>query len=513
MRNNPLNSALFLTGFHQRLRSNNIFAYTILIFLTIGVIFANEINKSVNVNEWVSQVIFKLGILQGIILIGVGSLSAYKLANQEQSSGTLLYHQKSSNSQSLKVLGLLFGSTSLEWILFLLIALFQLFFLKLSEYSFIPLIQFYALIAVCSLNFQTGGLIIGLLKKTQKQLLSLVQVSILFAFLIYLFLTHQLAFSTFLYWQPAYDFLGQNYLSASPEYLIFVDVWSQYVQYPLSIIIVYFIFQIPIFMILSNILSKQLSAQKFNLISKGQSLALSAYTLFFFSAGILFNAINPSQESFDPSLSRIILFNIVLLLAIGASFIHANEFLEYRKNMRMAIKSKWKGLNHISNRFSNTIWLIQYICIVTFVFSMFIFYYQLTINEAIIHLLMLLVYPIFFVTAFEYFRIRFPQRSQNYFGLFLLIVWIIIPLSYFALSNKIPEQYYFLDNYILAFSPIFGGYNCLGANPIDFSFAWNHLHYSSLITAYALTMVTSILLYIEKKQMRKDITSELNKSI
>ncbi len=124
------NNPLFLANWRERLRPAQLISGTIVALSIIFLILVNDSTSQQTYNyyvaaqaghhesrqgiyHWPDKFFFYLAVLQGVILFLFGTVSAYRMAARERTSGTIEFHRSSPTSRIIQIIGIMLGAPSL----------------------------------------------------------------------------------------------------------------------------------------------------------------------------------------------------------------------------------------------------------------------------------------------------------------------------------------------------------------------------------------------------------------
>lgn len=160
-------NAIFIKNCRERLRIPIIASAALMLFLIISLIFIgtylnrytldgyNYNPQTYTTAHWLCYVFYYLTILQGVLLLLFGTISANKMAFKERVGGTLDFHRCSPSSRFSQVIGLVIGGPVLEWGLFLSTLPISLCIMFIAKISLITFLIFYGSLIVYAVFLHT----------------------------------------------------------------------------------------------------------------------------------------------------------------------------------------------------------------------------------------------------------------------------------------------------------------------------------------------------------------------
>ncbi|MBZ0309828.1 MAG: hypothetical protein K8I82_27435, partial [Anaerolineae bacterium] len=217
LRNNPN----FLQCWRERNRPATVGSAITLLMIIEVMIFTNAYydgrlggSSTADSTPWFIESILSLAILQGVVLLFFGSLHAYKLSSRERSNGTIDFHRSSPTPRAHQIMGLLIGSTSLEWWISLLILAVQLILAVINGLSLLPLFQFYGQLALCAALYHALFSVMGISRDPLRNKAGAIGLLVGIYVLGHIMVANKLSFIYQLTWMPAYHLLDVAFKGA-----------------------------------------------------------------------------------------------------------------------------------------------------------------------------------------------------------------------------------------------------------------------------------------------------------
>jgi hypothetical protein len=379
---------------------------------------------------WLHSVFFSLAVFQGILLLLVGTTSAYRMSFQERTSGTLDFHRSTPFWRFPQIMGIIFGSTVLEWIIFLWTLPISLFIVLLTPISIWTFLIFYVALAVCAIFYHSLAVCLGIASNQKRRELGILGIF----FFAYFILALSFWLSCFYHAGcfPAYDYLYKNSFSLG------VSLSERHYHYDYSFLtrdmffgvkipflLFQLIIQLPLIALIWAGISRKIAYAERFLLSKTLSLALAFLVLYCSAASLISNQLI-EKHSGDFNLIAFIYF-IFTLMFIGANSATPTHLM-YSKGLQRIKKLSLNRLSYWDDQGSNWVWLISCCLLALSMLGFFLNFVEISLRNKIIIMVFILSQIVSFASALEFFRLSRYHQKQILFWTGLGIVWIIIPI-------------------------------------------------------------------------------------
>jgi hypothetical protein len=394
--------------------------------------YKHVIKKSIShpVN-WLHGVFFSLAIFQGILLLLVATASAYRMSFQERTSGTLDFHRSTPFWRLPQIMGIIFGSTVLEWIIFLSTLPISFFIVLITPISPVTFFIFYLALAVCAVFYHSLAACAGIASHQKRRELGMLGVFILG----YFFITASFWLSCFYHAScfPAYDYLYKNSfslgISLTPRHHYGFNYYdllrNMFFAKRIHFLLFQLIIQLPIIALIWAGLSRKIAYAERFLLSKALSLALAFLVLYYSAASLISNQLI-QKHSLDFNLVAFIYF-IFVLMFIGANS-STPTHLAYAKGLRRIKKLNLSRLNYADDQSSNWVWLIFFCLLIASMLTIFLKFFEFTLRNKVVIVVFVVSQVAIFSGALEFFRLSRYRQKQILFWTGVGIVWFIIPI-------------------------------------------------------------------------------------
>lgn len=440
-----LDNPLFIRYWRERMRLHYVGAFALIAAIIILLIFISAYlhppkiydydyitKKSTNYPvSWLHSVFFSLAIFQGIILLLVGTTSAYRMSFQERTSGTLDFHRASPFWRFPQILGIIFGSTVLEWIIFLSTLPISFFIMLITPISPITFFIFYLALILCAVFYHSLAACVGIASPQRRKELGILGIFILG----YFFIAASFWLSCFYHtsWFPAYDYLYKNSfalgipLSERPHYGYRYYELLRYMFFAEKIHFLKFqsIIQLPLIVLVWVGISRKIAYAERFLLSKTLSLILGFLILYYSAASL--TASQLIQKSPHDANLTVFLYFIFTLMFIGVNS-STPTHLMYIKGLQRVKKLKLNRLTYRDDQSSNCFWLIAFCLLIVVMLGLFLRFFEITRTNKIITMVFILGQVVTFSGALEFFRLSRYRQKQILFWTGAGIVWFIIPI-------------------------------------------------------------------------------------
>lgn len=448
-----MDNPLFLKHWRERMRpyyfsSALVIALFILFLIFVGnyvnqeslSVYNHAIRHSVKVS-WMGSIIYHIASLEGVVILLLGTISAYRNTTQEISGGTIDCHRASPVRRLDQAVGAIFGSAILEWVVFGLLsavmALTSLFF----GFGLKPFFQFHIPIVVTAIFLHTLAVWAGLYARTKKQGMGLFGALALLYFVWMMmvalsFMASQVSAFYHATWLPVYERLHLELLDV-PAYSWRYDLpgsgTQEAVFYGIRMpsFLLQLIVQLPLWWLALAGIKRRFSSGEKSVLSKTQFLALYILILFYYLGSIITVLTQGGMPMFHHNDKMPMNFMTIYLLygfMFWGVFVATPDNLNFTRGLARARKMGLPRLDLSDDKSSNSLWALAF-CMATVVFwGAFAFVLKLPSGKALIALALVLCHVLAFSSALEAFRLSRFHHKKVYFWTALGILWVGIPL-------------------------------------------------------------------------------------
>ncbi len=427
---------------------------------------AKQIRKEI---PWTDDFFLNISVLQGVIILFFGSIMGLRTAARERLSGTLDFHRSSPTPVFHQAVGLILGSACLEWCLVFFVFLIQLGLVLFTPLSLMTLLKFIISLICCAIFFHCLTVLFGLAQVPSKNR----SAGLFYIIGIYI-IWHVLALSfynpsSFIYhlgFQSGYDQLYRTVhgLPQKGSYLYSYygsDFSLRYKFFDTTIPNLPFqmFVQVPFMAAaVSGIMRKILKPDR-PLLSKPTTLLISFYILFLHTGSTfpqIFDTTSNYYFSYRyPSGSLEVwsyLLTLCVALGILGTLVITPTRLSYMKGLRRSRKLGLRQLNSSDDQSSNVTWLLCFCFAVSIVYFIFAYIYRIMPSQKFLGWVLLLIVPVFFAQALEYFHLSRYHTKPIIFWTTMIILWILLPIFAAIFQSITPDST--VTHYLMAFSPI-----------------------------------------------------------
>lgn len=464
------NNALFLKNWRERMRPPTILASaTVMMLIIVLIIVGNYLGHETRESmghlydkhsppvSWLRLAFFQIAMLQGFILLLLGSHAANKMARQERISGTLDFHRCSPTSRIDQIIGIVFGAPILEWCLFLGSLLLSFLLALFSGMNSVVFCAFYVAFILCAVFYHSLAIIVGICSNQKKQQAGIIPLLLLSWLIMPFFFALQLSTLYYMTFIPMYSFLTKHtvdlYASLYPHQITWEWNVNSLFACPLRFPLLQFLVQLPLIVFIWAMLKRKISYIEKSILSKSQLVVFIMLLLFYFIGSASTLIVSENQYAFPhEALMGLFLYIIVGVLFIG-SIIATPTQLMYQKGLNRAKKLGLRRLSLSDDQNSNWLWLIVACFAVTGMYYIFLRFTETAFLKRILFLVVLLSQCASFAGALEWFRLSKHHEKMVVFWVSLSILWIFIPL--FGLITKTMSSSPYYLQYFFSPSPLF----------------------------------------------------------
>jgi len=471
-------NALFLQNWRERLRPSFLISAVVLCVIVIILIITNASVQESYIYDYSHRlssdtlnypnriltpplkiIILNLAKLQGSILLLLGTFNAYRMASREYLSGTLDFHRASPTPRIDQILGLLFGSTSLEWCLYFAISFLILSISVFAQVPVLSLIQFTISVTLTGLFYHSIAVLLGMTANPKASKTGIIQIFLVLYFMSSFMIANGLSFSYHLSWLPAYEQLSDTIKGIVYEYY-YENSYAKtmdtlrysFFGYQISSLGFQIFCQIPLILIVLSGVGRKISSQERPVLSKRVSLAAIFFILFMYFGSACSHILYG-----DYSGTYIITSGIWLIIITGVigAMIATPSHLSFVRGLRRCQKFGKTSFDPSGDESGHSVWLILYCLLATFIYWLYLDLFQIQLLKSLPGLLILLSYPVFFAALYEYCKLTTHRHKKVFFITTLLILWILVPA--FGLMIKGISAASSFAEFLIAFSPVMGG--------------------------------------------------------
>lgn len=458
-------NALFIRNWRERMRPVTVVCSALVVFLLIALIFVgfylNLASKDVydyNTRSYINipllnKVFFNLTVLQGVMLLLFGTFFVNKMASSERLAGTLDSHRSSPTSRLDQVIGLVFGSASLEWCLFFATLPVVFFIVVIAKISLLGFFVFYLSFAFYVVFLHSLAVLVALnptLKPEQTGFAPLV-------FLLWIFVPAVSSFALssmyHLTWFPSYDYIWK--LTSGLDGARFnwqKSLLYEFFGFKLPFPILQLAVQLPLLALTWSSIKRKISSSEKFLLSKTKFAVLSFLLLFYYSGSAVSVALN-GVKYFYKEQYLFLFFAMAFFLMIGGSLNSTPSYLNYIKGLRKLKKLGLKRAGYSDDHDSNIMWLAVFCAIVSLFYFVLNYFIKTDLILQILYLIIILSQIVSFGSSWEFFRLSRYRQKKISFWTVIIIFWCIVPL--FGLVTKSMAQTPAYPGYFLSLSPFF----------------------------------------------------------
>ena len=440
MRILPLfDNAIFLRNYREGMRFPKVASAVLMTALVILLIFMgcyfnrndsgewDYKTKTYHHQPWLHYVFLQVAILQGVILLLFGSLSANRMAAREKNGGTLDFHRASPTSRFNQGFGLVLGGPILEWCLFFLTLFVSAGLLFITDISIKAVFIFYAGLILSAFSLH-ALLVLGALAGSQR----LGQANAFF-FMIFIWVFFPLIFSlnhSVIYHAtgfPAYEYLWQEILHTDGFRGEEQVILHSFFGFRMPFLWLQILAQFPLLVFIFAGIQRKISHPERALFSKAQSAMLCGL-IFFYHLGSSFSVYLSPRASWYFTMVVMHFFYLIFFLGIFGMAMATPSYLNYTKGLRRVRKLDLKALKMEDDQNSNVLWLGVYCFILTVFYFLFSLLFKGPLVLTLSCWLIFLCQTIFLASAWEYFSLSRHHQKKIYFGTAMLILWVILPV-------------------------------------------------------------------------------------
>ncbi|MCA9402407.1 MAG: hypothetical protein KC897_01385 [Candidatus Omnitrophica bacterium] len=465
LKNNPN----FLQCWRERNRPATVGSAVTLLIIIEAMIFTNAyfddrvgLKSAQDVTPWFVDSISALAILQGIVLLFFGSVSAYRLSSRERTNRTIDFHRSSPTPRTHQILGLVLGSTSLEWWISLLILTVQVILALLNNLPPTAILQFYIQLALCAALYHALFALMGISRDPLKNKAGALVLFVGIYFLAHILVANKLSFVYQCTWLPAYEQLDsvlrpENAGRGWPHYGQSNQAELNYTLFGAALPALPFqmLVQIPFMALFLAGIGRRFTNVEQPVLSKSQLLTSAFYTFTLFTGSYVSLHFFSDDKHFRPEGYIVSLLILMMFFAIVGALMATPSHIGYQRGLRRARKLGIGRLNWAQNSSSNAVWGGLFCLLCAAVLAIYFHLFGTTPGNSVLASMILLGHIVFFVSFVEYFNLSAMHSKKPILFTVIVILWFLIPLFGTIISagaGKMPTALVAL----FAPSPIFG---------------------------------------------------------
>ncbi len=455
---NPMDNALFLQNWRERMRPSTVIAAIIITILTLVLIFLGTYldDRTYRRNDPNLEAFWLIAIGQGILLLLVGTSSAHNMAVRERNSGTLDFHRASPSTRFEQILGMLLGAPSLEWCVFLMTMPAAGTLAVLGGIPWERLAEFYGALVLCALFFHLSVIFLALAQDRKQSAVNRRGTNAIKLFVFFYF------FGSFLVLTQ--NFSSLYHLTCWPQYaqvaeLIYKDQdrysyrndpdYAPYYEqqkkkkellnmfYGIKVPswFLQMLVQIPLICLFWVGTNRKISYPERFAFSKSHTLTAITFLIFLYLGSAI--SILLESVSYKSELDAIALGTLWLVLFLGILGAIGNTptQLMYLKGLRRTKKLKLKGIDWSDDQSSNLMTLIVFAMILLVAFKAVSPWIDYPTHQRMLLLTLTLLYVFNFAFSLEYFRLSPHHKKRTLFLVGVGIVWGFLPMLGWTLRS------------------------------------------------------------------------------
>ncbi len=434
---NLKNNALFLSCWHERNRPVQLGCF---ILLLAGALFLSFLTISYgerNAEKIAENFFYVVVILQAIVLLLIGSLFVGHLARRERVNETLDFHRNSPQPVMEKILGLVFGGTWFEWLLFVVFFFIELPFVVLKSISLSGLLLFNASLMMTGLFFHTVSAGSAIMSPNKKRISPLLIIFLLLIFggplIAVIFASAQSIFFAHLFGITASQYINPALRN---------DFHGWFYTFDLPPIVLQGIIQIPLILLMIKGMKRVFSLPNSPAWAKADVIRFCAFvffliTGFFMSHYLHFDQLAETGQSYRPYsfftperfLEQSASLYLFLLLAGGmyVSFFAVPSY--FKRSKYMALRERKGSCRSDPFNDGATSWptLLFYLIIGGLFLVPYIALQKIALGQAAAAFLMIGSHVLAFAGFLEFFRLGRFRTNKIFFITILIMWWVFIP--------------------------------------------------------------------------------------
>jgi hypothetical protein len=525
---NLKDNAIFLRHWREQMRPAVFGSALLLVFVIILIIFVNDFFKENYIYQyfpkqggdgyqmdsrkiivaWPNQFVWDLAVFQGWIVLLFGSIAAYRGAHSERVYGTLDFHRNSPTSRVDQMVGFLFGSTSLIWILFSICFLLQLAVVLAYHLSLLALFKFTVALLSSGILFHAICLLIGININPKSNVAVRIAIAIVLYWSITLVTVMGLSGFYHLSPVPSYADLSQTLRGAEGGYGYSYREREMlchfFFGYRVHTLFFQLFTQFPLICLLLAGIKRNLTSNEQPVFSKSHTLLLTIFVMFLMTGSFVSHVVIPKTfqngyySRYDQSYDYLfgMVYTFLMGLGIAGALLVTPTFLMFRKGLYRMKKFNLKRLPFDDHQTSNLRWLIVFCFIsgVFYIFNTMILFG--TKDILLIKLGLLLSYIVFFASFLEYFRLSRYHKNFIVFGAIMIVFWVLLPIL-----ASVLESTHMMGKpvYLACLSPFYGGITILTRNEI---------HLSDIYIAFSVNAVMALIAIVLAHRQRIRLRQE-----
>lgn len=436
-------NSLFIRNFRERMRPHIAGSYAALVLVTAAlVIFVNR-DHFTNVRwersflaylpRWdTEEVFFALALIQGALLLVLGTLSAYRLTLMDRLNGILDLFRATPTSGADHVIGLVLGAPITEWLLFLLLTPVALVIAIMGGLEPGAVVSFYLSLVLCAVFYHSTAVLAGACA-SRKHLRETISFGLLFIILHALALIGSFWDLSVAYHAtclPAFGNLMRSIDDSVPAASLAVNTnLHLFFGAQVPSLLLQILIQVPLTAFACLATDRKLSSPDKPMLSRPQMLALTALIAVFFTGELshfkeLSRANNFALYTFVSAAYIFLFFALSIIFIVFGT----PTALGYRQGLNRMKNLGMPELSLFDEQAGNTGWLLLYCGLVASGYSAVCLVFKTSLPASIASFSVLMVFVFWVASALEFSRLRFPGKETVFTTTFLLL-WIAIPLA------------------------------------------------------------------------------------
>lgn len=523
LKNNPL----FLQSWRERNRFSAVTSAVTLVSIIIIILFVNALLNDTYIYNydyspdgsnyttqkmllpWPKKILLDLCVFQGWVLLLFGCVNAYKMASRERTSGTIDFHRSSPTPRNNQIVGLVLGSTSMEWWVFTGIFLVELIVTLMMDLPLLTVLQFNIQIALTALLYQSIFSLTGICRHPLRNKAGTFGILAGVYMVSHILVYNKISFLHQLTWMPAYAQLDiaikgieySNYMGYYQRHT--KDLLYMLFGVKLNPLLFQMMVQLPYIALCLEGIGRRFSNLEQPIFSKSQTLMATFYTFVLFTGSFMSIMLFGIDHYY--SLKQYVHFLLYFILAfgMGGALLATPNYLSYIRGLRRAKKLKITRINTADNSSSNGMWLVVFCFIAALTLSFYFVLFKVQIIPALMATLTVLSYVVFFATFLEFYQLSQYHNKKSIAWTIIIIFWILIPVLGLVMKSVIRDSIVYM--FLLAPSPFFGGMEPVSQviNPPQYTYTNQEMSLAiSLGVAGSMAVLTTILAYLQRQKLK-----------
>ncbi|MBF0330455.1 MAG: hypothetical protein HQL17_00850 [Candidatus Omnitrophica bacterium] len=469
-------NALFLSCWYERSRPVPLIC---MLTMIMGIMFLSFLSASMSASspEAMWESLFHVVItIQAVVLILGGSFFASRMASRERTSETLDFHRNSPQPVVDKVIGLVAGSTCVEWFIFAVLFMVELPFALLASVTVKQIILFNVSLILSGIFFHTTAAMVSLLSKQKKGTSSLGYI-----FLFFWFGMPAVAYAMSSAASPFFAYL----LGSAAFQYIFPDkaghLAGRFYLFDCPLIILQALVQVPLVFLMFNGLKRIFSLPNSAAWSKKDVLCFCGFLFFMVVGFFVSNYIHMGETLANGVITKIyphsfkallqqevpMFSGLFVMAGIVASFFCVPSYFKRAKYEVFIKNGVTRDKAVLDDGATSLVVMLLYVSLGIVFATPYLFVAGCSTFKGLAYVIILSSYVMAFAGFLEYFRLGRFRNNKIFFMTAMAVVWMFIPwvaalMLNFKLAGNIS---------VASISPFFGvGYAVsllLESKPVD----------------------------------------------